>query len=135
MALPSPAADSTCLVRGVSSGGGADVACSLARSGHGSTLVVCRTERLDALADELRREYRVRSEALVCDLADAEARDGLVRQVDEPWLCASNAFVRAFTAALHADLRGTGATATSRCPGLVKTKLAERADIDGAAFD
>ena len=206
MALPPPSADSTCLVTGASSGIGADIARSLARRGHGTTLVARRTERLEELADELRREHGVRAETLGCDLCDAGARPGLVRQLGELGLTvevlvnnagfgsgglfqrldperelemvrlnvesvvalcgqyvpamvergrgavlnvastaafqplprqatygASKAFVLAFTDALHADLRGTGVTATSLCPGPVKTEFAETAGIDEAA--
>jgi len=206
MALPSPAPDSTCLVTGASSGIGADVARSLARRGHGATLVARRTERLEELADELRSRHRVRAETLACDLADSAARERLVRDLDELGLTvevlvnnagfgsgglfqrldqerelemvrlnveavvalcgcyvpqmvergrgavlnvastaafqplprqatysASKAFVLAFTDALHADLQGTGVTATSLCPGPVKTEFAATAGIDEAA--
>jgi short-subunit dehydrogenase len=46
---------------------------------------------------------------------------------------ASKAFVTNFTDALHADLRGTGVTATCVCPGPVKTEFAATAEIDDAA--
>jgi uncharacterized protein len=77
MALPPPAPGSTCLITGASSGIGSDVARSLARRGHGVALVARRAERLEALAEELRREHGVRCETLACDLADASARAGL----------------------------------------------------------
>ena len=79
MALPPPSPDSICLVTGASSGIGADLARSLARRGYGATLVARRTDRLDELAEELRAEHGVRAETLACDLADSEARAGLVR--------------------------------------------------------
>ncbi len=206
MALPSPAPESTCLVTGASSGIGADVARSLARRGHGATLVARRTERLEELADELRSRHGVRAEIRACDLADSAARERLVRHLDELGLTvevlvnnagfgsgglfqrldqerelemvrlnvetvvalcgrfvprmvergrgavlnvastaafqplprqatysASKAFVLAFTDALHADLHDTGVTATSLCPGPVKTEFAATAGIDEAA--
>jgi short-subunit dehydrogenase len=46
---------------------------------------------------------------------------------------ASKAFVASFTDALHADLRGTGVTATCVCPGPVKTEFPDAAGIDDAA--
>jgi uncharacterized protein len=46
---------------------------------------------------------------------------------------ATKAFVSSFTDALHADLRGTGVTATCVCPGPVKTEFPEAAGIDEAA--
>src|SRR5512132_576744 len=83
MALPPASADSTCLVTGASSGIGADIARSLARRGHGATLVARRTERLDELAEELRSRHGVRAEVLACDLADSAAREDLARQIDD----------------------------------------------------
>jgi uncharacterized protein len=83
MPLPPPSADSTCLVTGASSGIGADIARSLARRGHGATLVARRTERLEELAAELRDQHGVRAETLACDLGDGEARDGLIDRIRE----------------------------------------------------
>ncbi len=59
MPLPPPAADSTCLITGASSGIGAELARALARRGHGVTLVARRRERLRELADELSRQNEV----------------------------------------------------------------------------
>jgi short-subunit dehydrogenase len=42
---------------------------------------------------------------------------------------ASKAFVLAYTDALHAELKGTGVSATSLCPGPVKTEFGERAGV------
>jgi short-subunit dehydrogenase len=81
MALPPPAAGSTALVTGASSGLGVDLARSLARRGHGVTLVARRKDRLDALAKELSDAHGVRAETLACDLGDADARAALVDQV------------------------------------------------------
>jgi short-subunit dehydrogenase len=169
-------------------------------------LVARRTERLQELADELRTQHGVRAETIACDLADADARDQLVEQLEELGLtvevlinnagfgsgglfqrldqarelemvrlnveavvalcgryvpemvgrgrgavlnvastaafqplprqatyAATKAFVLAFTDGLYADLHGTGVTATSLCPGPVKTEFAETAGIDEAA--
>src|SRR5919198_5396910 len=206
MPLPPPSSDSTCLVTGASSGIGADLARSLARRGHGATLVARRVERLEELADELRREHGVRAETIACDVSQPKARAGLARQVEELGLtvevlvnnagfgsgglfyeldqerelemvrvnveavvalcgtyvpemvgrgrgavlnvastaafqplprqatyAATKAFVLSFTDALHADLEGTGVTATALCPGPVKTEFVATAGIEDAA--
>jgi uncharacterized protein len=206
MALPPPGSSSICLITGASSGIGSDVARSLARRGHGVALVARRAERLESLADELRRAHDVRVEIIACDLVEGSAREGLATRLDglglEVEVLVNNAgfgsgglfhrldrerelemvrlnveavvdlcgryvpemvrrgrgavlnvastaafqplprqatyggtkaFVLAFTDALHADLHGTGVTATALCPGPVKTEFAETAGIDAAA--
>jgi uncharacterized protein len=206
MALPPPRPDSTSLVTGASAGIGADVARSLARRGHGVTLVARRAERLSKLAEELRAEHSVRAETLECDLADAGSRDKMLARLADLGLTvevlvnnagfgtggrfqeldpgrevemvrlnveavvalcgrflpgmvargrgavlnvastaafqplprqatygATKAFVLSFTEAVHADLEGTGVTATALCPGPVRTEFSEVAGIDEAA--
>jgi short-subunit dehydrogenase len=83
MALPAPDFHSTALVTGASSGIGADVARSLARRGHGVTLVARRAERLEALAHELRSGHGVRVEVLESDLGDESARESVLDQLGE----------------------------------------------------
>jgi uncharacterized protein len=46
---------------------------------------------------------------------------------------ASKAFVLSYTEALHAELSGTGVTATALCPGPVRTEFADTAGITEAA--
>ena len=206
MALPPPAASSTCLVTGASSGIGADIARSLAGRGRGLVLVARRVDRLEELADELGRGHGVRVELLAADLGEAGARAEMVREVDRLGLTvdvlvnnagfgtgglfqdleadrevemvrvnaeavvdlcgrfvpamvargaggvlnvastaafqplprqatygATKAFVLSFTDALHADLMGTGVTATSLCPGPVRTEFVETAGIASEA--
>jgi uncharacterized protein len=78
MALPPPDPHSTCLVTGASSGIGADVARSLARRGHGLTLVARREDRLEELAAEVRDENGVRVDTIDCDLADEADRERML---------------------------------------------------------
>lgn len=79
LSIPTPSAGSTAVVTGASSGIGADLARVLAARGHGVTLVARREDRLRALADELGDRTRV--EVVACDLADADARAGLLDEI------------------------------------------------------
>jgi uncharacterized protein len=79
--LPPPDPACTCLITGASSGIGAEIAREFARRGYGVTLVARREQRLRELAGELAIEHGVRAEAIVCDVADANARQRLVEAV------------------------------------------------------
>jgi uncharacterized protein len=46
--------------------------------------------------------------------------------------CATKAYVLSFSEALAEELRGTGVTVTTLCPGPTKTEFAERADMTDA---
>ncbi|MHB8341919.1 MAG: SDR family NAD(P)-dependent oxidoreductase [Mycobacteriales bacterium] len=83
MALPTAAADRTCLVTGASSGIGADIARQLAGRGRGVTLVARREEPLRALAEELAVAGRgVRVEVVVADLGVPAERTRVLREVE-----------------------------------------------------
>lgn len=81
MSLPTPRHQSTALITGASAGIGTELARQLAARGHNVTLVARRRERLDQLAEELRRAYDVIAEVHACDLADDAARAKLVADV------------------------------------------------------
>lgn len=66
----SPPARPLAVVTGASSGIGASFARRLVRDGYDVALIARRTERLDALADELRRHPGARAEPITADLAD-----------------------------------------------------------------
>ncbi len=65
--------DSVALITGASAGIGAEFARHLAAKGHGLYLIARRSERLQALAQELRLAHGVRCEFLAADLADPGA--------------------------------------------------------------
>jgi uncharacterized protein len=71
------------LITGASSGIGAALAYSLARRGHGVTLVARRKERLDELAAELADRHGTRAEVLCYDLAARSGRDDLAAALAE----------------------------------------------------
>jgi uncharacterized protein len=79
VALPSPSPAGTAVVTGASSGLGVDFARELAARGHGVTLVARREDRLRELAAELGNA--VRTEVIVCDLADSRDRAHLFQEI------------------------------------------------------
>ena len=80
MPLPSPSPTSTAVVTGASSGIGADIARELAQRGYGVTLVARRADKLQELATEI--GHTVRVEVIACDVADPDARAGLLADVE-----------------------------------------------------
>ncbi len=61
-----------------------------------------------------------RGRGAILNVASVVAFQPLPRQAT---YCATKAFVLSFTEALHADLHGTGVTATALCPGATKTEF------------
>jgi uncharacterized protein len=80
VALPFPSPAGTAVVTGASSGLGVDFARELAARGHGVTLVARREDRLRELAIEL--GDAVRTEVIVCDLADSRDRARLFQEIE-----------------------------------------------------
>jgi short-subunit dehydrogenase len=70
-----------------------------------------------------------RGEGAVLNLASTAAFQPLPMQAA---YAATKAFVLSFTEALHAELKGTGVSATALCPGPVKTEFVEVAGLQKA---
>jgi uncharacterized protein len=81
MSLPAPALDTTVLVTGASSGIGTELSRQLAALGHDLVLVARREDRLEALAEELRRQHGVVALVTPTDLSKAAPRKRLVEAV------------------------------------------------------
>src|SRR5439155_19287377 len=63
------------------SGIGSEIARALAARGHGVTLVARREDRLRALAEQLAKEYEVRTEVVTADLTDETSRANVATEV------------------------------------------------------
>jgi short-subunit dehydrogenase len=81
MSLPAPALDTAVLVTGASSGIGSELARQLAGLGHDLVIVARGADRLEAIADELRRHHGVNVLVVPTDLSKAAPRKRLVEAV------------------------------------------------------
>jgi short-subunit dehydrogenase len=81
MSLPAPALDTAVLVTGASSGIGAELSRQLAGLGHDLVIVARGADRLEAIADELRRHHGVSVLVVPTDLSKAAPRKRLVDAV------------------------------------------------------
>jgi short-subunit dehydrogenase len=81
MSLPKPSTDSTVVITGASSGIGNEVSRALGRRGYPLVLIARRRERLDELANELRKEHSVRVDVMPLDLSDGAARAELIGRI------------------------------------------------------
>jgi hypothetical protein len=81
MALPDPGPDRTVVVTGASSGIGEQLARRLTDLGHGLTLVARRAEKLEALAEDLRRTAGTQVVVHAADLSDDDARAALIAEI------------------------------------------------------
>jgi uncharacterized protein len=95
-------------------------------------MVRLNVEAVVALCGRFVPPMVARGEGAVLNVASTAAFQPLPRQAT---YSATKAFVLAFTDAIHADLEGTGVTATALCPGPVKTEFVEAAGISKAAED
>jgi short-subunit dehydrogenase len=73
---------SLALITGASSGLGVTFARQLAQAGHDLTLVARRLDRLQEVAAELMRDYKIRAEPLVADLATDAGIQTVVQYID-----------------------------------------------------
>jgi hypothetical protein len=81
MSIPASRPGGAALITGASSGIGAELARALCARGCDAILVARRRDRLEQLAAELRERYGRRVEAITCDVADADHRAQLSRDI------------------------------------------------------
>ena len=89
-------------------------------------MVRLNVEAVTALCTHFVPEMVRRGRGAVLNVASTAAFQPMPRQAT---YAATKAFVLSLTDALHAELAGTGVTATALCPGPVKTEFADSAGI------
>lgn len=77
------AVEKAALVTGASSGLGRELAFRFAGDGYGLVLVARRQDRLEELAESLRRDFEVTATPIAADLADADAPAEVFRDVQD----------------------------------------------------
>ena len=93
-------------------------------------MVRLNIEAVVALCGRFVPEMVERRRGAILNLASTAAFQPLPRNAT---YAASKAFVLSFSDALHAEVRDSGVTVTSLCPGPVKTEFVEIANMDRAA--
>ncbi|MEJ7789803.1 MAG: SDR family oxidoreductase [Thermoleophilaceae bacterium] len=93
-----------------------------------AAMVRLNCEAVVALCGRFVPEMAERGSGAVLNVASVAAFQPIPRQAT---YAATKAFVLSFTDALHAELKGSGVTATALCPGPVKTEFGEEAGIGG----
>lgn len=81
MSLPQPDPQATVLITGASSGIGAELARQLGARGHNLTLVARRKDRLDTLAEEIKRGFDVKVDTRKGDVSNQAQRTRLVNSL------------------------------------------------------
>ena len=136
------------VVTGASSGLGRDFAREAAVDGHDLVLIARTEAPMRELATRLQATYGTTVHVVVGDLAVPGAGEGAARDVAalgvEPTAafqpgpnmavyCATKAYVLSFGEALAYEVRGTGVSVTTVCPGATKTNFQKNAAIDEAS--
>ncbi len=89
-------------------------------------MVRLNVEALHSLCAHFVPEMVERGRGAILNLASTAGFQPLPRQAT---YAATKAFVLSFTEALHADLHGSGVTATALCPGVTRTEFFEAGDV------
>jgi hypothetical protein len=93
-------------------------------------MVGLNVEAVVALCGRFVPEMAKRGRGAVLNVASTAAFQPIPRNAT---YAATKAFVLSLSDALHAELKGSGVTVTSLCPGPVKTEFVEVANMDRAA--
>jgi short-subunit dehydrogenase len=95
-------------------------------------MVRTNVEAVVDLCTEYVPQMVARRRGAVLNVASVAAYQPVPRQAT---YAATKAFVLSFTEGLHVDLKGTGVTATTLCPGPTRTEFGETADIPDELFE
>ena len=126
-------APQTALVTGASGGIGYELAKLFAQDGTSLVLVARHEEPLRQIKQDFEQRYGIQ---VACRALDLSGPGAATAFQPVPWLAAyaaSKSYVMHFTEALHAELRGTGVSATVLNPGVTKTGFVARANMGQSA--